>query len=57
MESGCFTGQRKDHQSEKTDLWKIKPKGNMALKSLFNPFFYWKRHILYLNACFRNKVT
>lgn len=30
MKSGCFASQRKDHQSEKTDLWKIKHKEDMA---------------------------
>lgn len=30
MKSGCFASQRKDHQSEKIDLCKIKPKGDMT---------------------------
>lgn len=39
MKSGCFASQRKDHQSEETDLCKIKLKRDMTLKR--QPFIHF----------------
>lgn len=57
MKSGCFASQKKDHQSEETDLCKIKPKRDMTLKRQSFIHFCIGKTMLHLNLCFRNKIT